>query len=111
MLSRQEFLLICKMDKAQIFDRLRMSRMKMSDALLFRRDIQVALTDYSKRNTYDEVQDMALDVTLWIEKWCRLAYMSERVAKIKRLNPNRKPDGIKEIVKKEWEDLLRKASY
>jgi hypothetical protein len=84
-------------------------------ALALRREIQVALTKYSKTHKqWDAVKDGAVRVCRQIESWCRDAYYKKRMVSILKEKPSLALQGknaAKTIVKSEFETMIVRESY
>jgi len=83
-------------------------------AMNFRRNLQMALTEYSKHNKMDQVQLGIISVTGWIENWCRQAYFQMRMPELLRqrsdlvLKPKK---AAKNIIRAEWETMAARWGY
>lgn len=84
-------------------------------ALAFRREVQVALTKYSKTHKeWDAIKAGAVKVCRQIESWCREAYYKERMVSVLKQRPElikQSKQAAKTIVKTEFETLIARSSY
>lgn len=88
------------------------------EALIFRRNLQISLADYSKRHPaigkIDAIQGNALLVCKRIEDEARNAYTLTGWRRLKAANPNMtltQKVERKEKLKRSWELLLKSFSY
>jgi hypothetical protein len=83
--------------------------------MTFRRNIQIALAEYSKNNkTLDVVQMGAIQICSWIEKWCRDAYYKMRLEELLRQRADLalKPKKFaKNIIRQEWAAMAARWGY
>lgn len=82
--------------------------------LRFRRDIQEALSKYSKgMNGIDDTQLNVIAITQWIEKWCHEWYVGWKTVEMIRDNPDLacRMQKLKGLVNSAWEMELRARSY
>ena len=87
---------------------------KFFHVMTFRRNIQIALTEYSRHNKMDQVQVGCIQVCGWIESWCRDAYFKMRMPEMLRQNSDllTKPKNYaKGLIRKEWSTLAAKWGY
>ena len=83
-------------------------------AMNFRRNLQIALTEYSRHHAMDAVQYGIISVTGWIENWCRQAYFYTRMPELLRqradlaLKPKK---AVKNIIRAEWETMAARWGY
>jgi hypothetical protein len=83
-------------------------------AMNFRRNLQIALTEYSKHNKVDSVQLGIISITGWLEKWCRDAYFKARMPELLRQRADLvlKPKKFaKNIIRSEWETMAARWGY
>jgi hypothetical protein len=78
--------------------------------LIWRRDIQKALTEYSKHNKMDSIQEDITSVLKRIESTLFRTFRDHRMAYHMR-ECGYKIDAAKIRLKQEWEGLLKKESY
>lgn len=108
--------LLCKMSHSELKKVLATKTVK--EALIFRRNLQISLTQYSKKfpaiGRLDEVQGNALLICKQIENAARNAFTVTGWRKIKASMPNMSlTEKIerKSFIKAQWEKLLRTYSY
>lgn len=92
----------------------KLSGRKFDACMNFRRNIQIAMTDYAKHNKIDIVQLGALQVCGWIESWCRDAYFKMRMPEMLRTDSSLalKPKNYaKGLIRKEWATMAAKWGY
>ena len=82
--------------------------------LVFRRNIQVAMTEYARSHKVDAVQLGAIQVTGWIESWCRDAYFKMRMPELLRQVPGlilKPKKAAKSMIRAEWSKIAARAGY
>lgn len=87
---------------------------KFDAAMNFRRNIQMAMTEYARSHKLDQVQLGALQVCGWVESWCRDAYFKMRLPEMLRQQSDllTKPKNYaKGLIRKEWTALAAKWGY
>lgn len=87
---------------------------KFDACMTFRRNIQVAMTEYARHHKTDPVQLGALQVTGWIESWCRDAYFKMRMPELLRQVPGlllKPKKAAKGMIRAEWSKYATKAGY
>ncbi len=87
-------------------------------ALMFRRDLQISLTNYSKKHPaigrLDHIQGQVIGICRQIEMAARNAFTITYWRKIKAAHPNMiltEKVSRKHKIKTEWEKLLKAFSY
>lgn len=82
--------------------------------MTFRRNLQIALTEYARHHKLDTVQMGIVQICGWVEKWCRDAYFKMRMPELLRqrsdllLKPKK---AVKNIMRAEWETMAARWSY
>jgi len=82
--------------------------------MTFRRNIQIAMTEYARHHKADAVQMGALQVTGWIESSCRDAYFKMRMPELLRQVPElilKPKKAAKGMIRAEWLKLSARAGY
>jgi hypothetical protein len=82
--------------------------------LSFRRDLQEALSKYSKgMSGIDDLQMNVISITMWIEKWCHEWYVPWKTMEMIKENPDLavRAQKVKGLVNSSWELELRRRSY
>lgn len=86
----------------------------LNEVLMMRRGLQVGLTKYAKKHKYDEVQAGIISICAQLESWCRKAFYAKRLPEVIRTDWTLCKKGkasARAIVAKEWEAMIREASY
>ena len=111
-LSNNDLFLISRMNMFQLHELIKGKT--IHESLLLRKHLQIALAAYAKHTKYDRVQEKILVICQKIEKWCRLAYMKERL----KLEVAKLPKDLKKklypqirAVKNDFEILVKGNSY
>jgi len=112
MITQNELLKIAAISKAQLHSIL--FNKSIDEALVFRRNLQVALAEYAKHNKYDICQANILSVINQVESWARAAYFKKRLPEVLRSDTSLLRKGkasAKAIIAKEWEAEIKQRSY
>lgn len=116
MLNDTDLRLLCGMSDIEL--RRLISTKTIREALIFRRNLQISLADYSKKHPaigrIDRIQGNALLICKRIEDEARNAYTLTGWRRLKASNPNMtltQRIERKEKLKKSWESLLKTYSY
>lgn len=87
---------------------------KFDACMNFRRNIQIAMTEYARSHKADLVQMGALQVTSWIESWCRDAYFKMRMPELLRQEPGlilKPKKAAKAMIRAEWSKMAARWGY
>ena len=87
---------------------------KFDACMTFRRNIQIAMTEYARSHKVDAVQMGALQVTGWLESWCRDAYFKMRMPELLRQEPgllSKPKNAAKSMIRAEWSKIAARAGY
>lgn len=112
MLTQNELILISAWTKTQLHSAL--YGKGLNDALTMRRNLQQALTAYSKHHKFDVVQGGILGVIGQIERWARRAYVCKRLPEILRTDWSYLKKGkysAKAKANEEFDHILKGAQY
>lgn len=112
MLTQNELIAISTWSKPQLHSAL-LGR-PLREALQMRRNLQEALTKYSKGKKYDDVQGNILAVIMQIERWARQGYVYNRLPKILSADWSYLKKGkasAKRKANEEFDLILKKHSY
>jgi hypothetical protein len=124
-LTEAEFIAVCRLSKSGLARALR--GMTVLQALEFRRNVQIALTRFSKGKPVlsvtegapvrigdpSELQFRALAVCKVIERWSREVYMRDKTLDLIRWNTElaKNPKAVKNMLKEKWERFIKTRSY
>lgn len=113
-MTQREFVQVASLSKPNLHKML--LGLNFKTALRFRREIQEALTSYSKGTggRDDSIKAGAVSACQQIERWCREAYFKHRLGEVLVQTPGLIYKGkaaAKGIIRKEWEELILRASY
>lgn len=110
--SQTEMILIARMSRQQFTEMMR--GQNVDQALETRRQLQIALAEYSKHRKYDAVQERILVMTEKIAKWCRIVWLKQRLG----FDLPSASDAVRafnkakiKTVKDEWEFYIKRRSY
>lgn len=93
----------------------KISGKSFQQAMTFRRNIQQAVTEYSRHNTrLDMVQTNAIQICGWIESWCRDAFYKNRLRDILRERQDlvfKPKSAAKSVIRSEWAALAARWNF
>jgi len=87
---------------------------KFDHCMNFRRNIQIAMTEYARNHKSDKVQLGAISICGWIENWCKQAYFAMRYPELLRQEPGliyKSKKSAKSIMRAEWSKMAARWGY
>lgn len=112
-ITENELLKLSAISPQEMVIFIKKNRFGLKEALNFRREMQIALTHYSKGKPYDTVQERIIMLTMAVERWAREHYLADKMAQLFRLYDNfrNNPAAAKMEAKAKWEKKLAAWSY